>query len=186
MAGEAIAGELGLAVARIQLATVVSSYLGETARNLEQIFAFLNAGSWVLQFDEFDMLGRERSDRRTGRRRGRRRQRRPMASPRRMPVVASTTHSAWRRSPDSRDCSRNERSVAASQAWTPSDFWPALGGSAASAGLRASRPQCTASRNARWRIVWTSSPSGDRARPRRVANEAGWPGAGEARPTCPS
>lgn len=63
MTGEAIAGELGLAIARIQLATVVSSYLGETARNLEQIFAFLNAGSWVLQFDEFDMLGRERADR---------------------------------------------------------------------------------------------------------------------------
>ena len=61
--GEAIAGELGLAVARIQLATVVSSYLGETARNLEQIFGFLNTGSWVLQFDEFDMLGRERADR---------------------------------------------------------------------------------------------------------------------------
>lgn len=61
--GEAIAGELGLALARIQLATVVSSYLGETARNLEQVFAFLNTGSWVLQFDEFDMLGRERSDR---------------------------------------------------------------------------------------------------------------------------
>jgi SpoVK/Ycf46/Vps4 family AAA+-type ATPase len=61
--GEAIAGELGLAVARIQLATVVSSFLGETARNLEQIFAFLNTGSWVLQFDEFDMLGRERADR---------------------------------------------------------------------------------------------------------------------------
>lgn len=61
--GEAIAGELGLALARIQLATVVSSYLGETARNLEQIFSFLNTGSWVLQFDEFDMLGRERGDR---------------------------------------------------------------------------------------------------------------------------
>lgn len=61
--GEAIAGELGLALARIQLATVVSSYLGETARNLEQIFGFLNSGSWVLQFDEFDMLGRERAER---------------------------------------------------------------------------------------------------------------------------
>lgn len=61
--GEAIAGELGLAIARIQLATVVSSYLGETARNLEQIFSFLNTGSWVLQFDEFEMLGRERADR---------------------------------------------------------------------------------------------------------------------------
>ena len=61
--GTALAGELGLAIARIQLATIVSSFLGETARNLEQVFSFLNFGSWVLQFDEFDMLGRERADR---------------------------------------------------------------------------------------------------------------------------
>ncbi|MGI8807834.1 MAG: AAA family ATPase [Acidimicrobiales bacterium] len=60
---EALAGELGLAVARVQLPTIVSSYLGETARNLEQIFDFLRTGAWVLLFDEFDMLGRERSDR---------------------------------------------------------------------------------------------------------------------------
>ena len=60
---DAMAGELGIPVARVQLATVVSSYLGETARNLEQIFSFLDVGSWVLIFDEFDMLGRERSDR---------------------------------------------------------------------------------------------------------------------------
>ena len=57
----AIAGELGLPIARVQLATVVSSYLGETARNLKQIFEFLHVGSWVLVFDEFDMLGRERA-----------------------------------------------------------------------------------------------------------------------------
>ena len=60
---EAVAGLLGLPVARVQLAAVVSSYLGETARNLEQIFSFLDIGSWVLVFDEFDMLGRERADR---------------------------------------------------------------------------------------------------------------------------
>jgi len=60
---EAMAGQLGLPIARVQLASVVSSYLGETARNLEQIFSFLDVGSWVLIFDEFDMLGRERSDR---------------------------------------------------------------------------------------------------------------------------
>ena len=60
---EAVAGQLGLPIAKVQLATVVSSYLGETARNLEQIFNFLEVGSWVLVFDEFDMLGRERSDR---------------------------------------------------------------------------------------------------------------------------
>ena len=60
---EALAGELGLGLARVRLSAVVSSFLGETARNLEQIFAFLRAGSWVLVFDEFDMLARERGDR---------------------------------------------------------------------------------------------------------------------------
>jgi SpoVK/Ycf46/Vps4 family AAA+-type ATPase len=42
---------------------VVSSFLGETAKNLEQIFAFLRTGSWALLFDEFDMLANERGDR---------------------------------------------------------------------------------------------------------------------------
>lgn len=60
---DAIAGQLGLPVARVQLATIVSSYLGETARHLDQVFSFLDVGSWVLVFDELDMLGRERSDR---------------------------------------------------------------------------------------------------------------------------
>ncbi len=60
---EAMAGQLGLPIARVRLATIVSSYLGETARNLEQIFSFLDVGSWVLVFDEFDMLGRARADR---------------------------------------------------------------------------------------------------------------------------
>jgi SpoVK/Ycf46/Vps4 family AAA+-type ATPase len=63
MTAEALAGELGLGLARVRLAAVVSSFLGETARNLEQIFAFLKTGSWVLLFDEFDMLARERGDR---------------------------------------------------------------------------------------------------------------------------
>lgn len=60
---EAVAGELGLGIARIRLAAVVSSYLGETARNLEQVFSFIKTGAWVLLFDEFDMLATERSSR---------------------------------------------------------------------------------------------------------------------------
>ncbi len=60
---EAFAGELGWPVAHVQLATVVSSYLGETAKNLEQIFSFLQSGSWVLLFDEFEMLARDRNER---------------------------------------------------------------------------------------------------------------------------
>jgi len=60
---EAIAMELGLPLAKVHLATVVSSYLGETSRNLEAIFRFCEQGSWVLLFDEFDALAKERSDR---------------------------------------------------------------------------------------------------------------------------
>ena len=60
---EALAGELGLPLAKVELSAIVSSFLGETARNLEQIFNFVATGSWVLTFDEFDMLGRERGDR---------------------------------------------------------------------------------------------------------------------------
>ena len=35
----------------------------ELRRRTEQIFRFLETGSWVLLFDEFDLLGRERADR---------------------------------------------------------------------------------------------------------------------------
>ena len=59
---EAIASELGFALARVNLATVVSSFLGETSRNLESIFSFAETGSWVLVFDEFDALAKERAD----------------------------------------------------------------------------------------------------------------------------
>lgn len=62
LTAEALAGELGLGLARVRLAAVVSSFLGETAKNLEQIFAFVRTGSWVLLFDEFDMLARERGE----------------------------------------------------------------------------------------------------------------------------
>lgn len=60
---EAMAAELGLPVARVYLASVVSSYLGETSKNIEAIFAFCMQGSWVLLFDELDALAKERADR---------------------------------------------------------------------------------------------------------------------------
>jgi SpoVK/Ycf46/Vps4 family AAA+-type ATPase len=62
MAAAAIAAELGLPLAQVQLAAVVSSYLGDTARNLDGILEFARSGTWVLLFDEFDMLAKERSD----------------------------------------------------------------------------------------------------------------------------
>jgi SpoVK/Ycf46/Vps4 family AAA+-type ATPase len=63
VSAEAIATAVGLPLAKVQLATVVSSFLGETARHLEQILIFCEHGSWVLLFDELDALAKERSDR---------------------------------------------------------------------------------------------------------------------------
>lgn len=59
----AVASRLGYPLAKVQLATVVSSFLGETSRNLQQILAFCEQGRWVLLFDEIDTLAKERSDR---------------------------------------------------------------------------------------------------------------------------
>ncbi len=62
LTAEALAGELGLPLVVINIATVVSSYLGETSRNLGSIFDFCARGSWVILFDEFDVLAKERAD----------------------------------------------------------------------------------------------------------------------------
>lgn len=59
---EALAGELGVPLARVQIAAVVSSLLGETARNVSAVFDFCRREPWVLVFDEFDALGKERAD----------------------------------------------------------------------------------------------------------------------------
>ena len=61
-AAEALAAELGLPLVVIRLDAVVSSYLGETAANLGKVFEFLVKGQYVALFDEFDALGKERSD----------------------------------------------------------------------------------------------------------------------------
>ena len=60
---DALAYELGFPIAKVHLATVVSSYLGETARNIDAIFQFCSQGTWLLLFDEFDSLAKERADR---------------------------------------------------------------------------------------------------------------------------
>jgi ATP-dependent 26S proteasome regulatory subunit len=62
LTAEALAGELGFPLVVIDVATVVSSYLGETSRNLAAIFDFCSRGSWVVLFDEFDALAKERAD----------------------------------------------------------------------------------------------------------------------------
>jgi SpoVK/Ycf46/Vps4 family AAA+-type ATPase len=59
---EAVADELGRPLATINLSTVVSSLLGDTARNLASIFAIAAQESYVMLFDEFDAIGKERAE----------------------------------------------------------------------------------------------------------------------------
>ena len=62
LAAEAIANEAGLDLYRIDLATVVSKYIGETEKNLKRVFDAAEASGAVLLFDEADALYGKRSD----------------------------------------------------------------------------------------------------------------------------
>ena len=54
---------LGLPVAVIQLSSVISSYLGDTANHIRKVFEYANTNPVVLLLDEFDALGKSRDDR---------------------------------------------------------------------------------------------------------------------------
>jgi hypothetical protein len=62
MAAEIIAGDAGLDMFKIDLATVVSKYIGETEENLKQIFDEAEHTDAILFFDEADALFGERSE----------------------------------------------------------------------------------------------------------------------------
>ncbi len=62
MAAEVIAFELDRPLAIVRLDALVSSFLGETATNLRKIFEFIAQHELVVLFDEFDAIGKSRSD----------------------------------------------------------------------------------------------------------------------------
>jgi SpoVK/Ycf46/Vps4 family AAA+-type ATPase len=62
MAAEVIANELGLDLYRINLAGVVSKYIGETEKNLDGIFTAAENTNAILFFDEADALFGKRSE----------------------------------------------------------------------------------------------------------------------------
>lgn len=62
MAAELIAAELDLDLYRIDLASVVSKYIGETEKNLRRIFDAAEESSAILLFDEADALFGKRSE----------------------------------------------------------------------------------------------------------------------------
>ena len=56
MAAEVIAGTLGLDLFRVDLSSVISRWVGETEKNLREIFDAAEGGTAVLLFDEADAL----------------------------------------------------------------------------------------------------------------------------------
>jgi predicted nucleic acid-binding protein len=62
MAAEVLAHDLALDVYRIDLSAVVSKYIGETEKNLKQVFDAAEEGGVLLLFDEADALFGKRSE----------------------------------------------------------------------------------------------------------------------------
>jgi hypothetical protein len=62
MSAEVVAGELGLDLYVVDLATVVDKYIGETEKNLERIFTAAAGVNGVLLFDEADAVFGKRSE----------------------------------------------------------------------------------------------------------------------------
>lgn len=62
MSAEALAGELGVPLFFVDLASVIDKYIGETEKNLEDVFRTVENEDGVLLFDEADALFGKRSD----------------------------------------------------------------------------------------------------------------------------
>jgi len=62
LSAEILANELDLPILYTRFDGLISSYLGETASNIRKVFEFAGKNNWVLFFDEFDAIGKSRSD----------------------------------------------------------------------------------------------------------------------------
>ncbi|PHM38153.1 putative vacuolar sorting ATPase [Xenorhabdus mauleonii] len=62
LAAEALAHQLGVDMIRVDLSTVINKYIGETEKNLAQIFDLAMQDAGVLFFDEADALFGKRSE----------------------------------------------------------------------------------------------------------------------------
>ncbi|MBW8522142.1 ATP-binding protein [Chryseobacterium chendengshani] len=60
MAAERIAWELGLPFYKVRFDSIISSYLGESASNLQSLFESMEDYPCVLLLDEFDIIGKQR------------------------------------------------------------------------------------------------------------------------------
>jgi SpoVK/Ycf46/Vps4 family AAA+-type ATPase len=63
MAAERIAWDLGLPFYKVRFDSIISSYLGESAANLQKLFESIEDYPCVLLLDEFDIIGKQRDSR---------------------------------------------------------------------------------------------------------------------------
>jgi ATP-dependent 26S proteasome regulatory subunit len=62
LAAEVVAGDLGLDLYRLDLSGVVSKWIGETEKNLDELFDAASTGNFLLFFDEADALFGKRGE----------------------------------------------------------------------------------------------------------------------------
>jgi SpoVK/Ycf46/Vps4 family AAA+-type ATPase len=61
LTAKVLSGVLELPLVYVNLSSVFSSYLGETAVNLKKIFDYVKQGEWLVFFDEFDAIAKDRN-----------------------------------------------------------------------------------------------------------------------------
>ncbi len=61
LTAKVLSGVLELPLVYVNLSSVFSSYLGETAVNLKKIFDYVEKGEWIIFFDEFEAIAKDRN-----------------------------------------------------------------------------------------------------------------------------
>ena len=62
LSAKVMSSVIGYPLVLVRFDSVISSYLGETASNLRKVFDFMEGGEYVVLFDEFDIIGKQRDD----------------------------------------------------------------------------------------------------------------------------
>lgn len=62
LSAKIISCTLGYPLVHVMFDSIISSFLGQTATNLRKIFNFIENGTYVVLFDEFDIIGKKRDD----------------------------------------------------------------------------------------------------------------------------
>lgn len=62
LAAKVLASNLDRPLITVRFDAIVSSFLGATAANLRRVFDYIEQDQWVVLFDEFDAIGKERDN----------------------------------------------------------------------------------------------------------------------------